>query len=67
MPFIVKQQQLHWRHLIATQHQRKKLKTSILQITLAAPTMYERVLQALFVMALEPEFVAIFEGNSYGF
>jgi RNA-directed DNA polymerase len=29
--------------------------------------MYDRALQALFVMALEPEFEATFEGNSYGF
>ena len=28
--------------------------------------MYDRALQALFVMALEPEFEAIFEENSYG-
>lgn len=34
---------------------------------LGIPTMYDRALQALFVMALEPEFEAIFEGNSYGF
>ena len=35
--------------------------------TLGIPTMYDRALQALFVMALEPEFEATFEGNSYGF
>jgi RNA-directed DNA polymerase len=29
--------------------------------------MYDRALQALFVMALEPEFEATFEENSYGF
>ena len=29
--------------------------------------MYDRALQALFVMALEPEFEATFENNSYGF
>jgi RNA-directed DNA polymerase len=29
--------------------------------------MYDRALQTLFVMALEPEFEATFEGNSYGF
>merc|ERR1712238_479320 len=34
---------------------------------LGIPTMYDRALQALFVMALEPEFEATFEGNSYGF
>lgn len=34
---------------------------------LGIPTIYDRALQALFVMALEPEFEAIFEGNSYGF
>jgi RNA-directed DNA polymerase len=34
---------------------------------LGIPTMYDRALQALFVMALEPEFDATFEGNSYGF
>jgi len=34
---------------------------------LGMPTIYDRALQALFVMALEPEFEAIFEGNSYGF
>lgn len=34
---------------------------------LGIPTMYDRALQALFVMALEPEFEAIFEVNSYGF
>lgn len=34
---------------------------------LGIPIMYDRALQALFVMALEPEFEAIFEGNSYGF
>ena len=33
---------------------------------LGIPTMYDRVLQSLFVMALEPEFEAIFEENSYG-
>lgn len=34
---------------------------------LGIPTIYDRALQALFVMALEPEFEATFEGNSYGF
>jgi RNA-directed DNA polymerase len=34
---------------------------------LGIPTLYDRALQALFVMALEPEFEAVFEGNSYGF
>ena len=34
---------------------------------LGIPTMFDRALQALFVMALEPEFEAKFEGNSYGF
>jgi RNA-directed DNA polymerase len=34
---------------------------------LGIPTMYDRALQTLFVMALEPEFEATFEGNSYGF
>jgi len=34
---------------------------------LGIPTMYDRALQALFVMALEPEAEAIFEANSYGF
>lgn len=34
---------------------------------LGIPTMYDRALQALFVMALEPEFEANFEENSYGF
>ena len=34
---------------------------------LGIPTIYDRALQALFVMALEPEFEAIFEENSYGF
>ena len=34
---------------------------------LGIPTMYDRALQALFVMALEPEFEATFEENSYGF
>jgi len=34
---------------------------------LGIPTMYNRALQALFVMVLEPEFEAVFEGNSYGF
>jgi RNA-directed DNA polymerase len=34
---------------------------------LGIPTMYDRALQALFVMALEPEFEATFEANSYGF
>lgn len=34
---------------------------------LGIPTMYDRALQALFVMALEPEFEATFEGNNYGF
>jgi RNA-directed DNA polymerase len=29
--------------------------------------MYDQALQALFVMALEPEFETTFEGNSYGF
>jgi RNA-directed DNA polymerase len=33
---------------------------------LGIPTMFDRALQALFVMALEPEFEATFEGNSYG-
>lgn len=33
---------------------------------LGIPTMYDRALQALFVLALEPEFEAIFESNSYG-
>ncbi len=35
--------------------------------SLGIPTMFDRALQALFVMALEPEFEAVFEGNSYGF
>lgn len=34
---------------------------------LGIPTLYDRALQALFVMALEPEFEANFDGNSYGF
>jgi RNA-directed DNA polymerase len=34
---------------------------------LGIPTMYDRALQVLFVMALEPEFEATFERNSYGF
>lgn len=34
---------------------------------LGIPTMYDRALQTLFVMALEPEFEAIFEEHSYGF
>lgn len=34
---------------------------------LGIPTMYDRALQTLFVMALEPEFEATFEKNSYGF
>jgi len=34
---------------------------------LGIPTMYDRALQALFVMALESKFEATFEGNSYGF
>jgi RNA-directed DNA polymerase len=34
---------------------------------LGIPTMYDRALQALFVMALEPEFESTFEVNSYGF
>jgi RNA-directed DNA polymerase len=34
---------------------------------LGIPTMYDRALQALFVMAFEPEFEATFEENSYGF
>lgn len=34
---------------------------------LGIPTMYDRALQALLVMALEPEFEATFEANSYGF
>ena len=34
---------------------------------LGIPTMCDRALQALFVMALEPEFEATFEENSYGF
>jgi len=34
---------------------------------LGIPTVYDRALQALFVMALEPEYEAIFEENSYGF
>lgn len=34
---------------------------------LGIPTLYDRVLQALFVMALDQEFEAVFEGNSYGF
>ena len=34
---------------------------------LGISTMYDRALQALFVMALEPEFEATFEKNSYGF
>jgi len=35
--------------------------------SLGIPTMHDRALQALFVMALEPEFEATFESNSYGF
>ena len=34
---------------------------------LGIPTMYERALQALFKLALEPEWEARFEPNSYGF
>lgn len=34
---------------------------------LGIPKMYDRALQALFVMVLEPEFEATFEENSYGF
>lgn len=34
---------------------------------LGIPTMYDQALQVLFVMALEPEFEATFEKNSYGF
>lgn len=34
---------------------------------LGIPTMYDRALQALLVMALEPEFEATFEENNYGF
>ena len=34
---------------------------------LGIPTMFDRALQALFVYALEPEFEAIFESDSYGF
>jgi RNA-directed DNA polymerase len=34
---------------------------------LGIPTMFDRALQALFVMALESKFEATFEGNSYGF
>jgi len=37
------------------------------QRPLGIPSMYDRALQALFVMILEPEFEAVFEGNSYGF
>lgn len=33
---------------------------------LGIPTMYDRALQSLFVMALEPEFETKFEANSYG-
>jgi len=35
--------------------------------SLGIPTMYDRALQTLFVMALEPEFEATFKENSYGF
>ncbi len=34
---------------------------------LGIPTMYDRALQALTKLALEPEWEAVFEGNSYGF
>ena len=34
---------------------------------LGIPVMFDRALQALFVYALEPEFEAIFESDSYGF
>jgi RNA-directed DNA polymerase len=34
---------------------------------LGIPTMYDRALQALVKMALEPEWEAKFEPNSYGF
>jgi RNA-directed DNA polymerase len=34
---------------------------------LGIPTMYDRALQGLHKMALEPEWEAIFEPNSYGF
>lgn len=34
---------------------------------LGIPTMYDRALQALVKLALEPEWEAKFEGNSYGF
>lgn len=34
---------------------------------LSIPTMYERALQALVKLALEPEWEALFESNSYGF
>ncbi|GGA30622.1 hypothetical protein CYANOKiyG1_47170 [Okeania sp. KiyG1] len=34
---------------------------------LGIPTMYDRALQALVKMALEPEWEALFEPNSYGF
>jgi RNA-directed DNA polymerase len=34
---------------------------------LGIPTMYERALQCLVKLALEPQWEALFEGNSYGF
>jgi len=34
---------------------------------LGIPSLYDRALQALFVIALEPEYEANFEENSYGF
>jgi RNA-directed DNA polymerase len=34
---------------------------------LGIPTIYERVLQCLVKLALEPEWESYFEGNSYGF
>jgi RNA-directed DNA polymerase len=34
---------------------------------LGIPTMYDRALQALIKAALEPEWEAVFEPNSYGF
>jgi len=34
---------------------------------LGIPTMYDRALQALVKLALEPEWEAVFEPNSYGF
>lgn len=37
------------------------------QRPLGIPTMYDRALQALVKLALEPEWEAIFEPNSYGF